>query len=90
MTCVVYRSVETTVRMGPIIHEYQERLTYVGWSYLAGFCQAVAPTNGNSPLLWISSACITIPFEGPSSLPESAWSDRFLRNYMLTSNLGMS
>ena len=71
MTCVIYRSAETTVRTGPIIYRQQERLTNVGLSYLAVLHQAVVPANDDSLLLLILSRCIIVPFEGPSSLPES-------------------
>ena len=72
MTCVIYRSAETTVRTGPVIYRQQERLTHVRLSYLAVLRQEVVLTNDNSPLILILSRCITVPFEGPSSLLESA------------------
>ena len=32
MTCVIYRSAEPTVCIGPIMYEHQERITHFGWS----------------------------------------------------------
>ena len=78
MICVIYRSAETTVCLSHVIYKHQEHFTHVGSTYPAVFRQEVVSRNDNSSLLWIVSTCITVPFEGPSSLLESTSSNGFV------------
>ena len=55
-------------------------------AYLAVYRQVV-PTNDHSSWLWIGSKCITVPFEGPSSLLEGMYSDCLLCDCMWNSHL---
>ena len=67
-----------------MIYKHQERLIHVG---LPVFCEAIVPTNDNNSLLWMASKCITVPFEGSSSLLESTESEHFLCDCMLSRRL---